>query len=155
MLNLDARGISGPSLMFETSDDNLWLIRILSKSLSRPVTSSVFDEVYAHIPNYTDFTAFRGRKISGFNFAFIDDHFDYHTVRDNYARLDRNSLAHQGRYLTELLDHFADTDLRTLDSDEELVYFNVPLFKMVSYPYNWGWFLIGGAWLLFELATSV
>lgn len=35
------------------------------------------------------------RIIRDFNFAFIEDHFDYHTAQDSYERLDRETLLHQ------------------------------------------------------------
>ncbi|MCB0444639.1 MAG: peptidase M28, partial [Gelidibacter sp.] len=69
--------------------------------------------------------------------AFIDDHYDYHTALDNYDRLDRKTLEHQGSYLMPLLTYFADANLNNLKSDVDKVYFNVPLFKMVSYPNSW------------------
>jgi hypothetical protein len=75
--------------------------------------------------------------VGGFNFAFIDDHFDYHTALDTYERLDRNTLEHQGSYLMPLLNYFANADLSSLKSEFDDVYFNVPLFKTISYPFSW------------------
>ena len=46
VINMEARGVSGASLMFETGADNLWLIKIFSKVISRPFTSSLFETVY-------------------------------------------------------------------------------------------------------------
>ncbi|KKN08313.1 hypothetical protein LCGC14_1058020, partial [marine sediment metagenome] len=83
------------------------------------------------------------------NFAFIDDHFDYHTAQDTYQRLDKNTLAHQGSYLMPLLHHFSNADLNHLKSLNDFVYFNIPFFGMVSYPFDWIWMLFGGAVILF------
>ena len=154
VLNFEARGSGGPSYMLlETNGGNKTLIEAFdAANPSFPVGNSLAYSIYKMLPNDTDLTVFReDGDINGFNFAFIDDHFDYHTVRDNYARLDRNSLAHQGIYLTELLNYFAENDLSNLDSDSDLVYFSVPLFKMVTYPFAWGWYLVAGAWLVFLL----
>ncbi len=39
------------------------------------------------LPNDTDLTVFRENgKIQGFNFAFIDNHFNYHTAQDSYQK---------------------------------------------------------------------
>jgi predicted NAD-dependent protein-ADP-ribosyltransferase YbiA (DUF1768 family) len=64
------------------------------------------------LPNDTDLTAFRETAdIPGFNFAFIDDHFDYHTVQDNFENFTPESLEHQATYLMPLLTHFSNADL--------------------------------------------
>ena len=154
VLNFEARGSGGPSYMLlETNGGNRALIEAFdAANPSYPVGNSLAYSIYKMLPNDTDLTVFReDGDINGFNFAFIDDHFDYHTVRDNYARLDRNTLAHQGSYFSRIMAYFSDADLQGLNSEEELVYFNAPLFKMVTYPYSWGWYLMGGAWLLFVL----
>ena len=153
-LNFEARGSGGPSYMLlETNGGNSALIEAFrTADPDYPVGNSLAYSIYKMLPNDTDLTVFReDGDINGFNFAFIDDHFDYHTVRDNYERLDRNSLAHQGNYLSALLPYFAETDLEQLRAPSDDIFFNVPLFKLVSYPYNWGWYLLGAAYLIFIL----
>ena len=64
------------------------------------VSNSLMYSIYKMLPNDTDLTVFRENgKIQGFNFAFIDDHFDYHTSQDKYEHLDPKTLAHQGTCL--------------------------------------------------------
>jgi len=41
VINLDARGNSGPSIMFETSDGNGWLIRQYSQAVPHPLATSL------------------------------------------------------------------------------------------------------------------
>jgi hypothetical protein len=90
------------------------------------------------LPNDTDSTVLREEgDIDGLFFAFIDDHFDYHTANDNFERLDRNTLQHQGSYLLPLVKYFSDADLSQLKSDEDYVYVNFPFLKMISYPFSW------------------
>ena len=103
-----------------------------------PVASSLMYSIYKMLPNDTDSTVLRqGGDIDGFFFAFIDDHFDYHTANDNFENLDRNTLQHQGEYLLPLVHYFADADLSSLKSSEDHVYINVPILKMISYPFAW------------------
>ncbi|MEX0273255.1 MAG: M28 family peptidase, partial [Flavobacteriaceae bacterium] len=148
VLNFEARGSGGPSYMLiETNGGNAHLIEEFTRASPQfPVANSLMYSIYKMLPNDTDLTVFReDGDIEGFNFAFIDDHFDYHTVRDNYERLDRNTLAHQGSYLMPLVSYFAQADLNGLKSDRDLVYFSFPFFGLVSFPFTWIWplFMIG------------
>ncbi|PKA98636.1 peptidase M28-like protein [Flavobacteriaceae bacterium MAR_2009_75] len=152
VLNFEARGSGGPSYAFiETNRGNQNLIREFIKANPKyPMANSLYYSIYKLLPNDTDLTVFRkDRDIEGFNFAFIDDHFDYHTAQDTYARLDKNTLAHQGSYLMPLLHHFSATDLGNLKSLNDYVYFNIPFFEMVAYPFDWIWPMLVLASLLF------
>ncbi len=156
VLNFEARGSGGPSYMLiETNGGNANMIREFTRaSPEYPVANSLVYSIYKMLPNDTDLTVFREDKdIEGFNFAFIDDHFDYHSQLDNYERLDRNSLAHQGSYLMPLLHYFGNSDLDSLKSTDDYVYFNLPFFKLLSYPFNWIWPMFGMALLLFLILT--
>tara|TARA_R110002033_G_scaffold2822_2_gene18188 strand:- start:1859 stop:4141 length:2283 start_codon:yes stop_codon:yes gene_type:complete len=140
VLNFEARGSGGSSYMLmETNKGNSKLIsEFIAANPEFPVANSLAYSIYKMLPNDTDLTVFREEgDVEGFNFAFIDDHFDYHTAMDNYERLDRKTLAHQGSYLMPLLIHFSNADLTNLKSLDDNVYFNVPFFKMVSYPFTW------------------
>lgn len=140
VLNFEARGSGGPSYMLmETNGGNKNLIEgFKAANPSYPVANSLAYSVYKMLPNDTDLTRFReDANIDGFNFAFIDDHFDYHTALDTFERLDRNTLEHQGSYLMPLLGYFSNANLNTIKSDSDAIYFNVPLFNTVSYPFSW------------------
>ncbi|MEP0131819.1 MAG: M28 family peptidase [Eudoraea sp.] len=153
VLNFEARGSGGPGIMLmETNRGNGKLIEEFIKADPNfPVGNSLYYSIYKLLPNDTDLTVFReDGDIEGFNFAFIDDHYDYHTARDNYERLDRNTLSHQGSYLVPLLQHFSEVDLSNMKSLNDYVYFNLPYYKMVSYPFEWIWpmFFLGFAMML-------
>lgn len=140
VLNLEARGSGGPSYMLiETNGGNANLMKeFVAANPEFPVANSLAYSIYKMLPNDTDLTVFRrDGDIEGFNFAFIDDHFDYHSALDTYARLDRNTLEHQGSYLMPLLHHFAEANLNTLKSTEDYIYFNVPYLKTIIYPFTW------------------
>lgn len=140
VLNFESRGSGGPSYMLmETNGGNKNLIQQFQKANSKyPVATSLMYSIYKMLPNDTDLTVFReDGDIDGFNFAFIDDHYDYHTAQDTYQRLDKNSLEHQGTYLMPLLNYFANSDLTNLKSDKDYVYFSFPFIGMVYYPFSW------------------
>ncbi len=147
VLNFEGRGSGGTSFMLvETNRGNSRLIEEFAKAdPDFPVANSLAYSIYKMLPNDTDLTVFReDGDIEGFNFAFIDDHYDYHTALDIPERLDRRTLAHQGSYLMALLPHFASADLTQLKSLNDRVYFNLPFYGLVSYPFDWN----GPLWIL-------
>lgn len=153
-LNFEARGSGGPSYMLaETNGGNRHLIEAFTKAHPQfPVGNSLAYSIYKLLPNDTDLTRFReDANIDGFNFAFIDDHYDYHTALDTYDRMDISSLKHQASYLMPLLSYFSEADLSTLKSQEDLIYFNVPVLKLVSYPFDWALPLVILAVVIFVL----
>lgn len=139
-LNFEARGSGGPSVMIaESNQGNKNMIQgFIEAQPEFSVASSLMYSVYKIMPNDTDSTVLRVEgDIDGLFFAFIDDHFDYHTANDTYERLDRNTLQHQGSYLLPLMTYFGDADLSQIKSTEDLVYVNLPFLKMISYPFSW------------------
>ena len=152
VVNFEARGSGGPSFMLiETNGGNSKLISEFANAETPfPVGNSLAYSVYKMLPNDTDLTVFREQKnINGYNFAFIGDHFDYHTVKDNYERLDKNTLAHQGSYIMAMLSYFSESDLSSFNSSEDYAYFSVPFFKLVYFPFSWIIPLLGIAFFLF------
>ncbi len=140
VLNFEARGSGGESFMLvETNTKNGQLIEeFTNANPSHPAANSLAYSIYKMLPNDTDLTVFREEAdIEGFNFAFIGDHFDYHTANDTWENLDLNTLQHQGSYLMPLLNYFADADLSSLKSNQDYIYFDVPVFKLVKYPFSW------------------
>jgi len=140
VINFEARGSGGPSVMIlESNHGNANLINaFIEANPQYPVASSLMYSVYKMLPNSTDSTIFKEKSdIDSFFFAFIDDHFDYHTANDTFENLDRNTLQHQGSYLLPLLHYFANADLSKLKAEEDYVYVNFPFIKMISYPFSW------------------
>lgn len=139
VLNFEARGSGGPSYMLmETNGKNSKLLsEFLAAKPNYPAANSLMYSIYKKLPNDTDLTVFREEaNINGFNFAFIGDHFDYHTAQDSYERLDRETLLHQADYFTTTLHHFANSDLSNLHSEEDYVYVNFPFMGLVTYPFS-------------------
>jgi len=94
-INLEARGTTGTSFLFETSENNAWLARLFG-ALPHPNASSLFYFVYKTLPNDTDLTVFRAHGIQGVNFACIGGVSRYHTPRDDLAHIDLSTLQHHG-----------------------------------------------------------
>ncbi|MDR5591538.1 M20/M25/M40 family metallo-hydrolase [Christiangramia sediminicola] len=139
-LNFEARGSGGsPFMLLETNDKNARLIEAFEEAGTKyPVTNSLAYSIYKMLPNDTDLTVLREQgNINGYNFAFIDDHFDYHTATDTPENLNKETLAHQGSYLMPLLEYFSNTNLDNLSSDRDLIYFSLPFGEFVKYPFAW------------------
>ncbi len=138
VLNFEARGSSGPSYMLmETNQGNAKMVDAFSNAKTPiPASNSLMYSIYKLLPNDTDLTIFREQgKIQGFNFAFIDSHFNYHTMQDKYENLDPKSVAHNGSYLLPLLNYLCNSDLKSLNSSQDKVYFTIP-FAFISYEFS-------------------
>ncbi len=157
VINLEARGSSGPSMMWpETVGGNRHMIEAFAAAeVPLPVTTSLHYEIYQQLPNDTDLTPFNQiGQINGFNLAFIDDHFNYHTRLDTLNNLSINTLAHQMFQINSMLQYFVAADLTQLHSDESLVYFTLPQLGLISHAIWVNWLLLGLC-LLLLLSTTV
>ncbi|HEX4523293.1 MAG TPA: M20/M25/M40 family metallo-hydrolase [Casimicrobiaceae bacterium] len=134
VVNFDARGASGASMMFETGPGNARLMNLFARAVARPSASSVNYEVYKLLPNDTDFSVYRKLGLSGFNFGFINSAALYHSVRDNLQFIDRRSLQHTGEHAFEVTEALAETDLATLSTPSDASFFDVFGFVTVIWP---------------------
>ncbi|MFI7056418.1 M28 family peptidase [Streptosporangium canum] len=138
LLNWEARGVSGPSLMFETSADNARLVETFAGAVPAPRGHSAMVELYRLLPNNTDFTPLTRAGFTGMNFAYIQRSSLYHTASDSIANLNRGSLQHHGTNMLALARALGDADLRTLASDHDVTYFRA-LGTMITYPDLFVW----------------
>lgn len=139
VINLEARGSSGPSLLFETGAENSWLMELYAAHAPRPSATSYSVEVYRRMPNDTDFSPFRDRGISGVNFAFIEDSHNYHTANDTVDRLDPRSLQHHGDNVLPLVRAYcaAPSPGPGARGAGDLVYFDLFGRVMVRWRVTW------------------
>jgi Peptidase family M28 len=131
VLNLEARGTSGPALMFESSPNNATLIPALANA-QRPIAGSGWEACYQLLPNDTDFSVFRDAGFAGLNFSLGEGSARYHTPEDSPANLDHASLQHLGATALATARHLAGQDLDA-PRDGQLTYFTV-LGELVRYP---------------------
>jgi len=135
--NFEARGSSGQSVMFETSDQNGWLISQFAEASPAPVGNSLMFEIYKRLPNDTDFSTLKRSGVAGLNFAFINELPHYHAATDNIKNLDANSLQHHGANALALARHFGNLDFDQTKGNA--VYFNPLGSIFLHYP---GWLII-------------
>ena len=137
VVNLEARGVAGPSAMFETGADNAGLIRLYGDVAARPVTSSLLFEVYRRMPNNTDYTIYKRAGVTGYNFAFSRGASLYHSVRDDLAHVDRASLQHQGENALAVLLGAGAVPLASLAADGDASYVDLGTRSLQAWPAGW------------------
>lgn len=96
LINLEARGVTGPANMFETSRPNGAPIAAFAAASERPVANSLSTDVYRLMPNYTDVNSFEERGWLTLNLAPIGNETRYHSPGDDIAALDPATLQHMG-----------------------------------------------------------
>src|ERR1051325_2811881 len=153
VVNVEARGTSGPSFLFETSRHNQWLPPIVARALPRPATSSLFFNIYELLPNDTDLTVFKRAGYQGLNFANIGEVAHYHTPLDDRAHITPRTLQHHGEHLLAMARALAATELRRT-SDDNAVWFDVLSFFIVWWPQRWS-MMLSILMLVLVLAAAV
>jgi hypothetical protein len=154
VLNFDARGNSGPSYMFETSERNGWLIEQLALALPHPVATSLTADIYALMGNDTDLSVYKSRGMPGLNFAFIGGLSYYHSPDDTPANLDPRTLQHQGENLLAMARHLGRLDLDQV-LRPNVVYFSLLDRLVLSYPMTWATPLLQCAVLAYVVVTAL
>ena len=138
VLNFDARGTSGPVVMYQTHAGNSVAIDAWVNSLVRPrITGSLFTAVYRSMPNGTDFSVFQKAGWQGFNFAIIDGAHRYHQPDDTFANLDPRSVQHFGEHALRLSTLIASNTNDLAATKEDAVFFDVLGLFVVHYPVSW------------------
>ena len=130
-MNFEARGNTGPVVMFETSDGNNNLIREFDQASPRSMASSVFYEIYKLLPNDTDFTVLKTTGAQGLNFAYLTGINHYHTLLDNIQEINPRTLQDLGSNALALTKYFANHDLGAKTANA--VYFNVLSATFIHY----------------------
>ena len=146
LLNLEARGSSGPALMFETSTGNGWLIPEFARAAPYPLASSLMYAAYQLMPNDTDLTELRKTGVGAFNFAFTETDRNYHSPDDTVANLDPRSVQHMGANVLALVGHFGALPLAEVQAPD-CVYFNWIGQRLIFYP-NWVAWIVAVATLV-------
>jgi|GEM_PF-143281 len=153
-LNFEGRGNSGPSLLFEVSRGNGWLLREFAKAVPAPLTSSLFYEAYRRLPNGTDFTPLRQAGVPGLNFSLVEGYSYYHSPADTPGRFSLASMQHHGSYMLSLVRHFGNAPL-TVTTEPDYTFFSVLNAFVVRYPATWSLPLVAVAALLLALVATV
>ena len=156
VLNVEMRGSGGPSLMFQTGEDNGWVVDQMAAADPSPVANSIFVDIYRRLPNDTDFTVFLDAGVQGLNFAAIGRPENYHQPTDTPANLEEATVQHHGIRLLALTRRLGAADLASVDAPDRS-FLRLPVLGLVVLPLGLAWPLtvavIGGLLLATFLAT--
>nr|WP_314445147.1 M20/M25/M40 family metallo-hydrolase [uncultured Sphingomonas sp.] len=118
LINLEARGVTGPVNMFETNVPNGPAVRLFGESVTRPVANSLAVSAYRLLPNATDVNTFAEERYwLTLNFAPIGNETRYHSPGDDLTAMDLATLQHMGDQLLETAS--AVGSRATLDTDRQ------------------------------------
>ncbi|PYP85023.1 MAG: hypothetical protein DMG65_21490 [Candidatus Angelobacter sp. Gp1-AA117] len=138
VINFEARGDDGPSLLFETSNNNAPLIKEVVHAAPYPTASSLFYALYKLLPNDTDVTVFKRTNTPALNFAFGGHLEAYHSSLDTADHLSTASLQHHGSYALALARRFGQMDVSQLrQGSGDDVFFDWFGTSMVAYSQSW------------------
>ena len=135
-LNFEARGVRGPSAMFEVTGNQAVALRAFGRADRRPVGNSLIAALAKLLPNDTDLTVLRGVVGAGLNFALPDGLARYHTPLDSLDNLDPGSLQHHGDHAVDIA-RWAASETRAVELAGERIYFDAIGRALISYP-SWG-----------------
>ncbi|MES2730108.1 MAG: M20/M25/M40 family metallo-hydrolase, partial [Bacteroidota bacterium] len=141
VINLEGRGNTGVSTMFEVNPENGWIMMEYANGAAYPMANSLSFEIYKKLPNDTDYSIFKEAGIAGLNHAFIEGFANYHSMTDTPDNLNLNSLQHHGENMVSLVKHFGNIDLvQTKGADRS--YFNILGSWLVQYPGSWNFLFV-------------
>ncbi len=136
VVNLEARGTAGPSLMFETSGEDAWMVSRYASAAPHPVTNSLYATIYDLMPNDTDLSVFKRDGVNGINFAFVENPSFYHTTRDSVENLSMASLQHHGDNALAAVRGLSEENLASPPVGDA-VFFDVLSLFVVRWPKPW------------------
>uniref|UniRef100_A0A8D0HF47 Endoplasmic reticulum metallopeptidase 1 n=1 Tax=Sphenodon punctatus TaxID=8508 RepID=A0A8D0HF47_SPHPU len=139
-INLEAAGVGGKELVFQTGPENPWLVEAYVFAAKHPFASVVAQEVFQSgiIPADTDFRIYRDfGNIPGIDLAFIENGYIYHTKYDTSDRILTDSIQRAGDNILGMLKYLATSDKLARSSEYQhgnVVFFYVLGLFVLAYP---------------------
>ncbi|HTQ12776.1 MAG TPA: M20/M25/M40 family metallo-hydrolase [Rhizomicrobium sp.] len=125
VINVEARGNQGQSLLFQTSPGDGPLVDLYARSVPHYATSSLFSVIYRLLPNDTDLTLFIAQGFTAFNFAFSDNVAHYHTPLDRRENLSTVTLQQHGDNMLGIAQGLQGVDFASLRGGHDDIYLTV------------------------------
>lgn len=139
LINLEARGVKGPAVMFETSFDNQSVLDLYNAT-NRAFSYSINPEIYRLLPNGTDFSVFLENGIKGINISVLDSLDYYHTPKDSLESVSLESLQHYGDQVlpivTEFVTNSAYESPEVLEGDGDSIFFTLTKDIFIKYSHT-------------------
>jgi Zn-dependent M28 family amino/carboxypeptidase len=139
-INFEAQGSSGPAYVYDTSQQNGWLINEFLKAAPYPMASSFVVNIATTMPEQQpgcDLEEYMARGSAGLDIIYTGNTPAYHTMQDNVQTIDAGSLQHEGAYTLALVRHFGTMDLTQVPTTPNDVFFNIGPGLVVPTPRPW------------------
>ncbi|XP_044301792.1 endoplasmic reticulum metallopeptidase 1 [Varanus komodoensis] len=139
-INLEAAGVGGKELVFQTGPENPWLVQAYISAAKHPFGCVVAQEVFQSgiIPAETDFRIYRDfGKIPGIDLAFIENGYIYHTKYDTADRILTDSIQRAGDNILGVIKYLAKSDKLARSHEYRhgnMVFFDVFGMFILAYP---------------------
>uniref|UniRef100_A0A6J0V3C8 Endoplasmic reticulum metallopeptidase 1 isoform X1 n=1 Tax=Pogona vitticeps TaxID=103695 RepID=A0A6J0V3C8_9SAUR len=139
-INLEAAGVGGKELVFQTGPENPWLVQAYISAAKHPFGCIVAQEVFQSgvIPAETDFRIYRDfGNVPGIDLAFIENGYIYHTKYDTADRILTDSIQRAGDNILGVLKYLAKSDKLARSHEYQhgnVVFFDVFGVFVLAYP---------------------
>nr|XP_009667581.1 PREDICTED: endoplasmic reticulum metallopeptidase 1 [Struthio camelus australis] len=139
-INLEAAGVGGKELVFQTGPENPWLVQAYIFAAEHPFASVVAQEIFQSgiIPADTDFRIYRDfGNIPGIDMAFIENGYIYHTEYDTSDRILTDSIQRAGDNILAVLKYLATSDKLAKSFEYRhgrVVFFDILGLFVLAYP---------------------
>ncbi len=157
VVNLEAIGSGGASLLVEMHGPETWMIDRYVDAVPYPAAFAFITDVTALIGgSNSDFATFRDAGVPGIELAYLRGSSIYHTPSDAPDRLSDRTLHQHGTNALALLRHLGDSDL---DADRDAsgrVFLTIGRGTVVRYP-TWvgaGLLVAGGGALVLAMRRT-
>lgn len=137
LINLEAIGTDGPSLLSELNGPESWIVGHYVESVSHPAAFSFLTQTTALLGgSNTDFAPFRDAGVPGMEFVYAHGSSIYHTADDDPTTLSMDTLYTHGDNTVRLVHHLADQDLAD-PRGGDIVFFTIGRDHVVRYSSWW------------------
>jgi hypothetical protein len=133
VVNVDAGGIGGPSILAATAPDAGWLIEQAAGVLPDPIGSSAIEAFGSPATDYT--LLFRKAGWVGYDFN-LSWRKRIHSGEDSLENVSLASLQHQGEHMLALARYFGSRPL-SMPQSPRPIYFDLLGLTMLYYPQSW------------------
>ncbi|NXU99671.1 ERMP1 metallopeptidase, partial [Cettia cetti] len=139
-INLEAAGVGGKELVFQTGPENPWLVQAYVIAAKHPFASVVAQEIFQSgiIPADTDFRIYRDfGNVPGIDLAFIENGYIYHTEYDTSDRILTDSIQRAGDNILAVLKYLATSEKLAKSFEYRhgnVVFFDILGLFVLAYP---------------------
>jgi hypothetical protein len=133
IVNMEARGVAGQAIMFESGTPNGRELLAFAGKATRPVGNSLATAIYKMMDNDTDMSELLTLAPDALNFAYADRSSFYHTPYDNLANLDKRSLGHIGASAFGAVEGLLGT--KANEPDPELAFVDILGRTLIIFPH--------------------